>query len=239
MTDTTVITRATDATTVTTADAITVYGTTEATTVVGTGNAGPAGGGGAVYSYNFVSSADDRALWVPFGSTRKTYGNLTDEDARTVLGCTVAQHSVPPTSFATTNSTFVVWNGPTINVSEGDLLDIVAVLRWDATANSLDPIESDSTTGYSQAYDRNGNAVRAYTTLQVDSNFVQDANTEPSFRPVAGWLRTGLWVATKGSAIAAADGTVAPAVNVGAFWSNVAGTVMVSGVVVVVTSRNQ
>ena len=239
MTDTTVITRATDATTVTMADAVTVYGTTEATTVVGTGNAGPGGVGSAVHSWNFVSSADDRALWVPFGSTRRTYGNLVDEDGRTVLGCTVAQHSVPPTSFATTDTTFVAWNGPSINVAEGDLIDITTLLRWDVTANSLDPIESDAATGYSQAYDRNGDAVRMYSSILVDTNFAQDGNSEPSSRPVGRWLRTGAWQTLKSSALADSDGTLAPSVNVGPMWANVAGTVMLSGIAVVVTSRNQ
>lgn len=195
--------------------------------------------GPAVYSYNFVANSADRALWVPFGSTRKTYGNLVDANGRTMLGVTVAQHGSPPTSFVTTNATFAAWNGPTINVEEGDLIDVAAVLQWDVTANSLSPAETDSATGYSQAYDRNGNAVRAYVSLAIDSVFVTHASPEPSSRPIAGWLRDVTWLTVRGSAIADSDGTVVPSINVGPFWANVAGAVYLASAAVVVSSRNQ
>lgn len=195
--------------------------------------------GPKVYSYNFVSSVSDRALWVPVGAFRKTYGNLVDEDGRTVLGCTLAQHSTPPTTFTTSNSTFATWNGPTLNVLEGDVIEFTALLRWVSTANSLSPAESDTATGYSQAYDRNGFSVRCYPSLRVDTNFIQNTAIEPSSRNFMGWLEDGTWHAMKGGALADSDGTLIPSINVGPLWANAAGQIFVSGAAIVVASRNQ
>lgn len=195
----------------------------------------------SVYSWNFTSAAD-RALWVPVGSFRKTYGNVVDEDGRTVLGVTVAQHSPAPTSFTTANSTFAIWQGPIITLAEGDLVDFTCVCKWAVTGNSLDPVETDAVLGppgYSMAADKNGTVMRAYPSLLVDTNFIQNTNVEPSTRKFVGWLVDLSWHTLKSAAVADSAGTLSPTINLGPLWASTAGVFYIGGVVITVTSRNQ